>query len=229
MGSIICLFRLILQANPLFCFHCGLWVASKSNVDSITFLSGVLILLCEYKSFLIFEFAISISFEPVCLSSSGSDLFQHPQDQLKSSQRCLFHPSQAAFVSCPPTLFLQGFRFLNQLSTLMMEVSPFFSFMFLPGDSHEDSNGASSSSLFTHFLLRWIQIKLWCSSYPLFSSFQIPSHAGAPHIHSFLAIQLFRSAKDISEDSCLHSAFVQALSRMYPHSSHLIQPVLSLF
>ena len=47
--SIICLFRLILQANPfVFVLSCGIRVASKSNVDSITFLSGVLIFLCEY-------------------------------------------------------------------------------------------------------------------------------------------------------------------------------------
>ena len=31
--------------------------------------------------------------------------------------------------------------------------------MFLPGDSHEDSNGASSSSFFILFLLRWFQLK----------------------------------------------------------------------
>ena len=30
------------------------------------------------------------------------------------------------------------------------------------------------------------------------------------------------------EDSCFHSAFVQALSRMLSHSSHLIQPAQSL-
>ena len=36
--SIICLFRLILQANPLFVFlSCGIRVASKSNVDSTPF------------------------------------------------------------------------------------------------------------------------------------------------------------------------------------------------
>ena len=38
-------------------------------------------------------------------------------------------------------------------------------------------------------------------------SLQIPSHAGAPHIQSFLAIQLFWSAQDISKThvSTLHS------------------------
>ena len=46
--SIICLFWLILQANPCFVFSCGIRVASKSNVDSMPFLSSVLIFLCEY-------------------------------------------------------------------------------------------------------------------------------------------------------------------------------------
>ena len=41
----------------------------------------------------------------------------------------------------------------------------------------------------------------------ILSSLQIPSHAGAPHIQSFLAIQFFRSAQDISKISVstLHS------------------------
>ena len=36
------------KSNPLFCFICGIRVASGSNVESIPFLNGVLILLCEY-------------------------------------------------------------------------------------------------------------------------------------------------------------------------------------
>ena len=59
--SYVC-FRLILQANPLFCLSCGIRVASKSNVDSIPFPKrcshismGVLILLdhqdCHANSF----------------------------------------------------------------------------------------------------------------------------------------------------------------------------------
>ena len=46
--SIICLFWLIPLANPCFVLSCGIRVASKSNVDSIPFPSGVLIFLCEY-------------------------------------------------------------------------------------------------------------------------------------------------------------------------------------
>ena len=39
---------LFCKPNPLFCFICGIRVASMSSVDSIPFLNGVLILLCEY-------------------------------------------------------------------------------------------------------------------------------------------------------------------------------------
>ena len=46
--SYVC-FRLILQAKSfVFVFVCGIRVASKSNVESILFLNGVLILLCVY-------------------------------------------------------------------------------------------------------------------------------------------------------------------------------------
>ena len=36
------------KPNPLYCFIRGIGVASKSNVESIPFLNGVLLLLCEY-------------------------------------------------------------------------------------------------------------------------------------------------------------------------------------
>ena len=39
---------LFCKPNPLFCFSCGIQVALKSNVESIPFINGVLILLCEY-------------------------------------------------------------------------------------------------------------------------------------------------------------------------------------
>src|SRR4051812_42040001 len=56
------------------------------------------------------------------------------------------------------------------------------------------------------------------------------SHTGAPLNHSPLAIQLFRSDEDISEDLSFHSQFTQVLLRMLSHSSHLIQPgAISLF
>src|SRR3954469_10065675 len=99
--------------------------------------------------------------------------------------------------------------------------------MFLSGDSQEDTNGALTSSLFVLFLLRWIQFKL-CRSY-LFLVSNVFSRTGAPLNHPLLAIQLFWSDEDISEDSSFHSQFTQVLLRMLSHSSHLNQPVCSPF
>ena len=61
------------------------------------------------------------------------------------------------------------------------------------------------------------------------SLFQMLSHAGVPLNHPLLAIHLFWSAEDISEDLCLHYQSVQAISRLLPHSSHVIQLAQSLF
>ena len=47
------------------------------------------------------------------------------------------------------------------------------------------------------------------------------SHASAILNRSPLVILLFRSAQDISKIRVFHSAFVQTLSRMLSHSSHL--------
>ena len=55
----------------------------------------------------------------------------------------------------------------------------------------------------------------------IFSLFQMFSHAGAPLNHPLLAIHLFWSTKDISEDLCLHYQSAQAISRLLSHSSHL--------
>ena len=83
------------QYFVLFC--CGIRVASMSSVDSIPPLSGVLTLLCQYQSFLIIEFVISISSQPVCSSSGGSNLVNIRKINSKYSQRCLFHPFPNCF------------------------------------------------------------------------------------------------------------------------------------
>ena len=61
------------------------------------------------------------------------------------------------------------------------------------------------------------------------SLIEVLSPAGAPLNLSPLTIHLFWSAEDISEDSCFHSQSIQAIWRLLSHSSHLIQPVQSLF
>ena len=110
------------------------------------------------------------------------------------------------FFPAHPSLFPQGLRFLNQVSF----------------DSQEDTNGASSLSFLVLLSSPVDSIKAFGVDHIPFSSFRIPSLASAPHIHSFLTIQLLGSAQDISKIRVFHSSFVQAFSRMFPHSSHLI-------
>ena len=89
--------------------------------------------------------------------------------------------------SHPPTLFLQGLRFLNQVSFLLMR-SLFILFFqcSYPVISHEDTNGALTSSLFVLFLLQWIKFKL-CRSYIFLISnvFLVPVHLLIIHFSLF--------------------------------------------
>src|SRR3954469_677222 len=94
-----------------------------------------------------------ILFQPVCLSSSGSDHFniRKINYQFFSTVFASSVPSCLCFPALPP-LFLQGLRFLNQVSFFIDEKSLHsFPSMFLSGDSHEDSSGASSLSFFILF------------------------------------------------------------------------------
>lgn len=142
----------------------------------------------------------------MCFSSSGSDQFniRKINYQFFSMVFASSVPNCLCFPTLPP-FFLQGLGFLYQVSFYLCEVSPFFSFMFLPSDSHEDSDGASSYhySFFSSLVVS-IQALLIIS----FPHFNVFFHASAPHNLSPLAILLFRSAQEISEDSCFHSAFV---------------------
>ena len=83
----------------VFVLSCGIRVALKSNVDSIFFLSGVLILRCEYKSFMIIEIVMSILFNRCVFSSSGFVHFQRPQDQLSVllNDVCFIRPKLPLF------------------------------------------------------------------------------------------------------------------------------------
>ena len=119
---------------------------------------------------------------------------------------CFIRPKLSLF-SRPPILFLQGLRFLDHVSLLFVR-SLFICFfqcsypvilkkiLTEPQVYHYSFSffsGGFNSSFVDHIP---------------FSSFQMLFHAGAPLNNPLLAIQLFRSAKDISEDSCFHSAFV---------------------
>ena len=166
-----------------------------------------------------------ILFQPACFSSSGSDHFNIRE--INSQFFATVFASSVPRCLCFPALFLQGLRFLNQVS-FFIDGKSLHSFpsMFLSGDSQEDTNGASSSSF--SFLLRWIQFK-FSGLITFFSLFQMLSHVGASLNHPPLAIHVIWSAEDISEDSHFHSQSVQAISRLLSLLSHLIQPAQSFF
>ena len=138
---------------------------------------------------------------------------------------CFIRPKVTLF-SRHPTFFFKDSDFLTKYPFYSREVPSFFSINVLT--RWFSWRCSSSFSFFILFLLRWIQFKL--SVLIIFpSSFQVFSYAGVSLNHSPLAIQLSRSVEDISEDSCFHSASILTISRLLPHSSHLIQPVLSPF
>ena len=104
----------------------------------------------------------------------------------------------------------------------------FFPSIFLPGVAHEDSNGASSLSLFVLLSSPVFSMQSFDGDHILF----FISNVSSCRCSSYSFISRYSIIPECSrylEDLCLHSAFIQALSRMSPHSSHLIQPVQSLF
>ena len=92
----------------------GIRVASKSNVDSIPFLSDVSIFLCEYQSLLIIEVVMSILSNRCDSLHDDPIIFPFARAILSLLNGVCFIRLQVAFVF-QPTLpfFLQGFRFLN--------------------------------------------------------------------------------------------------------------------
>ena len=76
----------------------------------------------------IIEVIMLILFQPSCFSSSRSDHFNIREINSMFSQRYPFHMPQVPFVfPALPPLFLQGLRFINQVSFYWWEASPFFS------------------------------------------------------------------------------------------------------
>ena len=119
------------------------------------FLNGVLILLCEYQLFFrssrlscqsFFNWRVSLQVDPIISTSVRSII--------SSSQRCYFFRLQVAFVfSHPPSLCFSPRIQISYPSIHLIDVKSLHPFpsMFLSGDSHEDSNGASSSSFLVLF------------------------------------------------------------------------------
>ena len=109
-------------------------------------------------------------FQPVVSRQADPFIFNIRKIQSQLSQRCSFHPSQVVFVFATLPPFVPSRTQISSSGTHFILVKSLHSFpsMFLSGDSQEDSNGASSSSLFTRSLLWWIQIKLSVFDHILF-------------------------------------------------------------
>ena len=223
------LFRLILQAKSFVLFY--LWYSSCFEVKCwihtfhkrCSHIAMWILILLDHRGRHVNSFptgAFSLQVDPIIFNirEINSKLFS--MVFVSSAPRCLCF-------SRPPTLFLQGLRFLNQVSFLLMR-SLFILFFQCshPVISHEDTNGASSSSFFVSFIFpggfksSFVDLTLFLIS--------MPSHTGAPHNNSLLAIHLFRHAQVFSKGSSCHLRSFQALSRLLSHSWHLIQPVQSL-
>ena len=129
--SIICLFRLILQANPLFLFRVVVFELLQCQV------------LIPYLPQIVFSYS-DVNTNPSRSSSfsfqflfTGMFLFkwirslQHSQDQLSVLLNvfCFIH-LQVAFVfpTFPPLIFFKDLDFLIEYPSYRCEVSPFFSF-----------------------------------------------------------------------------------------------------
>ena len=94
---------------------------------------------------ILFNRCASLQVDPIISTSARSII--------TSSQRCLFHPSPSClcFPAHPP-FFLKDSDFLIKHPFILVKSLRSISFMFLSGDSHEDTNGASSSSFFVSFI-----------------------------------------------------------------------------
>ena len=141
---------------------------------------------------------------------------------------CFVHPKLSLFFPALPHFFFKDSDFLIMYPFICGKSLHSFLSMFLSGDFPWRCSTVSSSSSFVVVSSPVDPIQATVLIIAL-SSFQMLSHAGISLNHSPLAIQLFRSAEDISEDSCIHSASILTISRLLPHSSYLIQPAQSFF
>ena len=171
---------------------------------------------------------MSILFQPVCLSSSGSDHFNISKINYHFfSTVFVFIRLQVVFVF-PPShpCFFKDSDFLIKYPFYSCEVSSFFSINVLT--RWFSWRCSSSLSFFILFLLRWTKFKP-SMLVTFLSLFQIFSHAGVSLNLPPLAVHVIWSAEDISRDSHFHSQSVQAISRLLSLLSHLIQPGQSFF
>ena len=135
---------------------------------------------------------------------------------ISSSQQCLFHPSPSylRFPSLPPYfLFKYHFNVVKSLHS--------FTSMFLSVNSQEDANEASSSSLFTRFLLRWIQFKLLVLiiSFPRFKCLVLLVHLIIIHLSLFFCSGVLKISRRFVFPLCFHSSSFEDVISFKPSNS----------
>ena len=221
---------LFCKPNPLFLFY--LWYSSCFEVKCwfhtfpkwCSHIAMCILILLDHRGHHVNSFPTGVLLFKWIWS------FQHSRDQFSVLCNGVYSicPKLPLF-SRPPTLFLQGLRFLNQVSIYSCEVYSLFSInVLIRWFSGRCSGSFKFIILHSRILFRWIQLKLSVLIIAL-SSLQMLSHAGAPHFHSSSRYSIVPECSRYLEDSCFHSAFIQALSRMLSLLNHLIQLVQSLF
>ena len=141
-------------------------------------------------------------------------------------------PSCLCFPALPPFFFKDSYIFQSSIRLFMWSLSILFRQCSYPVISHEDAQEFQVHHPPFFLLLRWIQCKLsvLIISFSLFHMLSRLEVLTEDSLNlSLLAIELFRSAEDISQDLCFHSQSIQDISRLLSHSSHLIQSVQSPF
>ena len=139
----------------------------------------------------------SLQVDPIISTSARSII--------TSSQRCLFHPSPSClcFPSIPP------FSSRNQISysSILLFLGSLFILFFQCSTRWFTWRCSSSSSFLTHFSSPVVPIQAFGVDHILFRiSNTLSCRCTSLSFHFSLFI--IRSAEDVSEDSCFHSAFV---------------------
>ena len=126
------MFVFSLFCKPILCFvlSCGIRVASMSSVDSIPFPNGVLILRCEYQSFLIIKIVFINPFLTGLLLFKWIRTFQHPQDPISAFSMVFVSsiPSCLCFSRPPSLVFFEDSDFLIKYQFYSCEGSSFLPF-----------------------------------------------------------------------------------------------------
>ena len=170
---------------------------------------------------------MSILFNRCVSLQVGQILSIFARSIISPSQRCLFHMPSSCLCFFPPThpFFFKDSDFLITIHFIDGSLSILFSFMFLPGVSHEDALLVRHSSFFSSPV---DSIQAFGVDHILFPRFK---YLLLPVLLIFIHFSLFNCSRvlKLSQKIHFHSQSVQAFARFLSYSSHLIQPVQSPF